>query len=363
MEVVSQSPHAVVSFARPDHMHSFDVTSSLANVFATPERLPFKPYTTICKLPDARAEGVDEETLSRIFQENKRDDTREKLFKTDFFVRMFGVSHRTKLVGCGFQGSVFRLLGGGGFKTAGDGEAVVKVFTASETAQRESIVLKKLHGCTHVVQVLGTWMSGIPACIVMEDGGVCLFDVREDVLGSAETVCSQMVIGLRHMHEKSVAWRDLKLDNMLWNPETRCVKFCDMGLAHIMTEDERQTRTLLTHCGSISYAAPEILSKDAYNGMEVDVWSLGITIVAFLFGAMPFHQASRKCPYYLDFVNETRTTGRKTPHEWIVGDWVGFLGQGDASSVPNDTITSWLPGVVNGFLLIDPSSRRRLVED
>lgn len=45
------------------------------------------------------------------------------------------------------------------------------------------------------------------------------------------------------------------------------------------------------HCGSPSYAAPEIVSRQLYDGPPVDVWSLGVVLFAMITGYLPFHSS------------------------------------------------------------------------
>lgn len=40
--------------------------------------------------------------------------------------------------------------------------------------------------------------------------------------------------------------------------------------------------------GSARYASPEIMSRNCYQGPEVDVWSLGVVIFAMVCGRLPF---------------------------------------------------------------------------
>ena len=45
-------------------------------------------------------------------------------------------------------------------------------------------------------------------------------------------------------------------------------------------------------CGTPIYIAPEILKDEGYEGVPVDIWSVGIVRYTMLYGDFPFHADS-----------------------------------------------------------------------
>jgi serine/threonine protein kinase len=88
--------------------------------------------------------------------------------------------------------------------------------------------------------------------------------------------------GLRHLHQRGIAHRDLKLENLLVG-EGGVVKLCDFGFAK-SDQDHSPLRTL---CGTMEYAAPEVLLGEAYS-QACDVWSLGVVCYLMLSKQRPF---------------------------------------------------------------------------
>ena len=57
----------------------------------------------------------------------------------------------------------------------------------------------------------------------------------------------------------------------------------DFGLSKVISRNE----TMSEGYGTLSYAAPEILTRQPYN-FKVDIWSLGVILFAILSGSLPF---------------------------------------------------------------------------
>lgn len=62
------------------------------------------------------------------------------------------------------------------------------------------------------------------------------------------------------------------------------IKIVDFGLSN----EYKPGETLITACGSPCYAAPEMIAGKRYRGIDVDIWSSGVTLYAMLIGYLPF---------------------------------------------------------------------------
>merc|ERR1719408_920253 len=104
----------------------------------------------------------------------------------------------------------------------------------------------------------------------------------------------QAAAAIAHCHAQNVFHRDLKPENILLDANNT-VKVADFGLA-ALAHRVREDASFLQHtkCGSLMYAAPEVLLSSAesgYDAAKADVWSLGIILYSMLSGALPFRVA------------------------------------------------------------------------
>ena len=161
---------------------------------------------------------------------------------------------------------------------------------------REIRVLKRL-ASPRVVQLLEVVDAPSRMFMVMEHatGGSLLDFVRQrkrlDEPTARRFIC-QAAAGIEYCHAHGVIHRDIKLENLLLD-EHDDLRLIDFGLAAILPPGGENKR-LKVHCGSPSYAAPEIVGRTLYEGQPVDVWSLGVVLFACLAGYLPFHAGNNK---------------------------------------------------------------------
>lgn len=93
---------------------------------------------------------------------------------------------------------------------------------------------------------------------------------------------ASVLAALAHMHERKIAYRDLKTENLVLD-ELGYVKVVDFGLAKKITSGQTYT-----FCGTPDYLAPEVILNEGYD-WGVDYWGLGVLIYEMAAGIAPFY--------------------------------------------------------------------------
>ena len=156
-----------------------------------------------------------------------------------------------------------------------------------ERVEREIEILNKINHI-NVIKIIKIIKDPEKIYIIMEfceNGELFNHIVEKQSLDEEEAAYYyyQLINGLECLHHYGIVHRDLKPENLLLSKKN-ILKIIDFGLSNYFNEID----LLSTPCGSPSYASPEMVSGNKYNGYLIDIWSSGIILFAMLCGFLPF---------------------------------------------------------------------------
>jgi serine/threonine protein kinase len=97
---------------------------------------------------------------------------------------------------------------------------------------------------------------------------------------------------LNHLHSKNLCHRDIKPDNLIYDPQAATWKLVDFGIAKEMVDNLRLTMTMVeSNPGAWDYMSPE-QSHGKKLDIRSDIYSLGLTAWEALIGVVPRPGAS-----------------------------------------------------------------------
>ena len=97
----------------------------------------------------------------------------------------------------------------------------------------------------------------------------------------------QLCMAVRHIHEKKIIHRDIKLQNVLLTSESQ-IKLGDFGISKLLESTADFAKTSL---GTPYYLSPEICSGKKYNSKS-DIWMLGCLLYELCALKKPFEGES-----------------------------------------------------------------------
>lgn len=139
---------------------------------------------------------------------------------------------------------------------------------------------------------------------------------------TVRTYVTNLVLAVQGLHLNNLAHRDIKPENLMANEAHTLCKLGDLGVAHYFKEENGELRDeddvdaielwdvnqgqaspppapssagirkrgmIKSTKGTYQFLPPESLSGDAYCAFKADIWAIGVTMYALLFGALPYY--------------------------------------------------------------------------
>jgi len=161
-------------------------------------------------------------------------------------------------------------------------------FIEKRTVKTEAEVMSFISH-KNIVSLLAVFENRNQICMVMEyAGGGELLDyiTRRTRIYEVEArrFFIQLLDGIGYAHSKRIIHRDIKAENVFLDEKLETIKIGDWGFASLY----KPGQTNDYQCGTLHYAAPEILSQGSSVGPEVDIWALGVLLYFMVCGWLPF---------------------------------------------------------------------------
>lgn len=118
--------------------------------------------------------------------------------------------------------------------------------------------------------------------------GMDLFDYIELTPYMTEdeirNIFRQVCDAVHHLHSNKIVHRDIKDENVILDQEGK-IQLIDFGSSAYLKEG----KNFDTFCGTLDYAAPEVLTGKKYEGRKQDIWALGILLYTLIYKENPFY--------------------------------------------------------------------------
>ncbi|XP_051691436.1 G protein-coupled receptor kinase 3 isoform X2 [Oryctolagus cuniculus] len=212
--------------------------------------------------------------------------------------------------------SVHRIIGRGGFgevygcRKADTGKMYamkcldkkrIKMKQGETLALNERIMLSLVStgDCPFIVCMTYAFHTPDKLCFILDlmNGGDLHYHLSQHGVFSEKEMrfyATEIILGLEHMHNRFVVYRDLKPANILLD-EHGHVRISDLGLACDFSRKKPHASV-----GTHGYMAPEVLQKGTAYDSSADWFSLGCMLFKLLRGHSPFRQHKTKDKHEID---------------------------------------------------------------
>jgi len=192
-----------------------------------------------------------------------------------------------EIIGTGVFGTAFHAID----KKTNKSIAIKKIKKTSKIEAdiiNKEVTIMKLCQHPHIIKLVKYFEDDQYYYIVMEyvnNGELYqyIIDKKRLDVNEAKIIFVQLLSAIEYLHGNLIAHRDIKAENILMDSKLS-IKLIDFGLANYIRNDRHNTA-----CGSLMYAAPEVLMEIPYNPMDADIWSMGVVLYTMVTGHFPWN--------------------------------------------------------------------------
>ena len=192
--------------------------------------------------------------------------------------------------------SIGKIIGSGKFSsvfigTNGKKKFAFKIFknTKLNYIKREFFILNSLKNKNNIIKLYDIVQDNLTSSITLileycyNVSYKTIFPTFN--LEDIKTYMYQLLYSLNIIHSKGIMHRDIKPDNIMFNPKTKKLKIGDFGLSEIYFPRKQYGSGV----GTLRYMAPELLLGYRFYDYSIDVWSSGVILAELLF-KFPFFE-------------------------------------------------------------------------
>ena len=159
---------------------------------------------------------------------------------------------------------------------------ICKVFNTDKKCQRETDVIKLAN--TRILKGIPLFKESVQKSLFYSFiPGITLFDYNETnallSIKEIKLITVKILKILKNLHDSKIIHFDLKLENIIINPDTHEISIIDLGQACVLDSVTLHKRN---GGGTINFIAPE--AKNRIYGYFSDIWAIGVIVHALITG-------------------------------------------------------------------------------